>query len=167
MLNSFRAIRQWSRTNVTKIGTHDGPFHADEVLACVLLKQLDEYKNAEIVRSRDMKIIENCDIVVDVGAKFDPENKRFDHHQLDFTETMRSLNLLNFDTKLSSAGLVYAFYGKSIINELTGIVTDSPECDVIYEKVIFEIKSTQNSTGAFQGRDFCTKFDPLNDYFKR
>ena len=33
-----------------KIGTHNGTFHCDEVLACFMLKQLPEYKNAEIVR---------------------------------------------------------------------------------------------------------------------
>ena len=33
-----------------KIGTHNGTFHCDEVLACCLLKQLPEYADAEIVR---------------------------------------------------------------------------------------------------------------------
>ena len=35
---------------IMKIGTHNGSFHCDEVLACFLLKQLDQYKDAEIVR---------------------------------------------------------------------------------------------------------------------
>jgi len=34
-----------------KIGTHNGTFHCDEVLACFMLKQLSHYKDAEIVRS--------------------------------------------------------------------------------------------------------------------
>jgi hypothetical protein len=33
-----------------KIGTHNGHFHCDEVLACFMLKLLPQYKNAEIVR---------------------------------------------------------------------------------------------------------------------
>lgn len=33
-----------------KIGTHNGTFHCDEVLACVLLKLLPRYKNATVVR---------------------------------------------------------------------------------------------------------------------
>lgn len=85
-----------------------------------------------------MKVIETCDIVVDVGAKFEPENKRFDHHQREFTETMRSLKVLNFDTKLSSAGLIYAFYGKAVINALTGKAINSPENETIYKKVNFQ-----------------------------
>ena len=39
-----------------KIGTHNGAFHCDEVLACAMLKRLPEYKEAEIVRTRD----QNC-----------------------------------------------------------------------------------------------------------
>ena len=34
----------------TSIGTHDGDFHADEALACFMLRQLPEYSNAPIVR---------------------------------------------------------------------------------------------------------------------
>ena len=36
--------------HVKTIGTHDGKFHCDEVLACSMLKLLPEYKDAEIVR---------------------------------------------------------------------------------------------------------------------
>lgn len=36
-----------------RIGTHSGVFHCDEALACFLLKKLPEYKDAEIVRTRD------------------------------------------------------------------------------------------------------------------
>ena len=34
-----------------------------------------------ILRTRDASVLNTCDIVVDVGAVFDPEKKRFDHHQ--------------------------------------------------------------------------------------
>lgn len=39
-----------------KIGTHNGMFHCDEALACFMLKLLPEYAEAEIVRTRDMKV---------------------------------------------------------------------------------------------------------------
>lgn len=58
-----------------KIGTHDGQFHCDEVLACFMLKQLPEFKNACIVRTRDEEILTTCDIVVDVGAVYDPSRQ--------------------------------------------------------------------------------------------
>ena len=32
-------------------------------------------------RSRDPKVLDECDVVVDVGGVYDPEKMRFDHHQ--------------------------------------------------------------------------------------
>ncbi|XP_069133181.1 MYG1 exonuclease-like [Argopecten irradians] len=64
-----------------KIGTHNGSFHCDEVLACFLLRQLPQYKDAQIKRTRDPAVLDTCDIVVDVGGVFDPEKNKFDHHQ--------------------------------------------------------------------------------------
>lgn len=58
---------------VPVIVTHDGRFHADEILACVLLKFLPEFKDSDIQRSRDQKIIDAGDVVVDVGGVYDPE----------------------------------------------------------------------------------------------
>lgn len=74
------------------IGTHNGTFHCDEVVACFMLKQLPEYENAEIFRSRDEKALrEKCDIIVDVGGIFDHEKKWYDHHQLTFKETFSTV----------------------------------------------------------------------------
>ena len=39
------------------IGTHYGTFHCDEALACFMLKQLPEYKDAKIIRYDVMKRI--------------------------------------------------------------------------------------------------------------
>lgn len=64
-----------------KIGTHDGTFHCDEVLACSLLKMLPEFKDAEIIRTRKPDILECCDVVVDVGGVYDETKHRYDHHQ--------------------------------------------------------------------------------------
>ncbi|KAI6223700.1 hypothetical protein M3Y99_01437900 [Aphelenchoides fujianensis] len=109
------------------IGTHDGHFHCDEVFACWMLKSLPEFAAHRILRTRKAEVLEKCEIVVDVGAKFDPRTKRFDHHQKEFNETMRSLggrqaggfgDSLPFDTRLSSAGLVYAFYGKRVLQRV-------------------------------------------------
>lgn len=56
-----------------------------------MLKSLPEYKDAEIVRTRDLEKLKECDIVVDVGAVFDHDKKRYDHHQREFTGTLSSL----------------------------------------------------------------------------
>lgn len=59
-----------------KIGTHNGVFHCDEALACAILRSLPEFDKAEVVRTRDQKLLDTCDIVVDVGGVFDHEMKR-------------------------------------------------------------------------------------------
>jgi len=83
------------------------------------LKNLPRYANAEIIRSRDPKILAECDTVVDVGGVFNPEQRRFDHHQKSFTETFHSLQPDKpWTIKLSSAGLIYVHYGREILKEL-------------------------------------------------
>jgi len=46
-MSSAAAKRQ---ATMVKIGTHSGKFHCDEVLAVYLLKQLPQYKHAEVIR---------------------------------------------------------------------------------------------------------------------
>jgi len=58
-----------------------------------------------LIRTRDLATLDTCDIVVDVGAVYDENRKRFDHHQRGFEEVFGH----GFQTKLSSAGLVYKF----------------------------------------------------------
>ena len=65
------------------------------------------------MRSRDPKVLDDCDIVVDVGGVYDDTKKRFDHHQRGFEETLG----FGFKTKLSSAGLVF----KSVLALLLSI----------------------------------------------
>lgn len=52
-------------------------FHCDEVTACILLKSLDKWKDSVIIRTRDNDMLEACDILVDIGAKYDPETNRW------------------------------------------------------------------------------------------
>lgn len=65
------------------LGTHDGPFHADDVLAAALIRTFLD-SDASVVRSRDTEVLAKADIVFDVGGVFDPETRRFDHHQRDY-----------------------------------------------------------------------------------
>lgn len=61
------------------------------------------YCLSALKRSRDPAVLDTCDIVVDVGALYNEETLRFDHHQRGFTEVFGH----GFETKLSSAGLIY------------------------------------------------------------
>lgn len=76
----------------------------------------------DLVRTRDESILATCTIVVDVGAKYEPHNQRYDHHQRGFTEVFGH----GFTTKLSSAGLVYKWVVQysplCLLNFVTGIL---------------------------------------------
>lgn len=66
--------------NKVKITTHSGNFHADDVFSVATLS-LVYYGNIDVTRSREPEDFESADIVLDVGRIYDPEKKRFDHHQ--------------------------------------------------------------------------------------
>ncbi|VDN08254.1 unnamed protein product [Thelazia callipaeda] len=114
-----------------KIGTHNGTFHCDEVK----ILSLFYLPRKRIDRTRDEKILNDCDILVDVGGKYDHATRRYDHHQRDFVHTMSSLKVLHYNTKLSSAGLIYAHFGKRVINELLKISPSDPVVDILYRKM--------------------------------
>ena len=78
------------------VATHSGPFHTDDVFAFALLKTFLD-PAASIVRTRDLARIAEADIVIDVGGEFDPQRRRFDHHQR------------SYQGERSSAGMVLDF----------------------------------------------------------
>lgn len=100
--------------NIPLIGTHSEVFHSDEVLATTMLLYTKEYANGAIVRTRNDQVLDTLDIVLDVGSVFDPEKKRFDHHQRSF-DTYWNEDYQNKGIKLSTAGLIYKFYGKEVL----------------------------------------------------
>uniref|UniRef100_A0AAA9RV32 MYG1 exonuclease n=2 Tax=Bos TaxID=9903 RepID=A0AAA9RV32_BOVIN len=122
-----------------RIGTHNGTFHCDEALACALLRLLPEYREAEIVRTRDPEKLAACDIVVDVGGEYDPQRHRYDHHQRSFTETMSSLSPGKpWQTKLSSAGLIYLHFGHKLLAQLLGTSEEDGMVGTLYDKAGFK-----------------------------
>ena len=140
------------------ICTHNGFFHADEALAVFMLRQLPLYRNARLVRTRDKSKMAECHTVVDVGGEYDPERRRFDHHQATFTTTFPGRN-----TKLSSAGLVYAHFGKAILaGRLSSIIEKPveethPDVELlypkIYEGIIEAIDAHDNGIEAYTSED--------------
>ncbi|CAM9273001.1 unnamed protein product [Phaeothamnion confervicola] len=111
-----KTIEAAMASGVPVIGTHSGNFHADEVLACALLKVLPELRDAIIVRSRNMSLLRHCNVLLDVGQIYDPNTLRFDHHMSDFAATLVN----GKDTRLSSAGLVYKHFGRRCLDVLLG-----------------------------------------------
>jgi len=121
------------KLTMPKICTHSGSFHADESLAVYMLRLLPKYAKSELIRSRNPEDWEASDIVVDVGAKYDGI-KFFDHHQREFSDTFSR----DFNTKLSSAGLVYKHFGKEIIQHVLQLEEGDRNVEVLYKKVYKE-----------------------------
>lgn len=142
VISSLTELSTEERETLKIIGTHSGSFHCDEALACGLLSLLtDEFSpsTSVLVRTRDSATLSQCHILVDVGGEFNVETLRFDHHQKSFDElpvdqkTFSSSNNNNnnnvdsndgdgknkeYKTKLSSAGLIYKYYGRRILDRL-------------------------------------------------
>lgn len=135
-----------------KIGTHSGTFHADEALAVYMLRLLPEYKDSDLLRSRDYTKLEECDIIVDVTGQYDG-TKHFDHHQRGFEETFGE----EYKTKLSSAGLVYKHFGKQVIANLLEKQVDSDVVEILYPKVYTEfveaVDANDNGISAYSSEE--------------
>eukprot|EP01084_Bolivina_argentea_P045746 84191_1 len=134
--------KQFNTIKNKTIGTHNGTFHCDEALACYMLSNhTKEFQNANIIRSRDTNILLSADILVDVGAEFDINCNKFDHHQREFCQQFST----DFETKLSSAGLIYKYFGKEIIKDIiinhnndikTNMDNDIKENDIMNENIL-------------------------------
>ncbi|GMM28082.1 Myg1 protein [Martiniozyma asiatica (nom. inval.)] len=143
-------------SKVLQICTHSGSFHADEALAVYMLRLLPQYKHATLVRSRNPEIWEASDIVVDVSGKYDAV-KFFDHHQREFETTFNE----KYQTKLSSAGLVYKHFGKEIISQVcslnSSIDQDKVKIDYLYDKIysdfIEAVDANDNGINRFEDQD--------------
>lgn len=122
------------QSSTKTIGTHNGTFHCDEALAVFLLRHTTTYHGAGLKRSRDPKILDTCDIVVDVGGVYDEGLQRFDHHQRGFDEVFGH----GFTTKLSSAGLVYKHFGREIVATRLGLSTDDSKVNTLWLKLYKE-----------------------------
>ncbi len=105
------------------IGTHNGIFHSDEVVACATLCLLNSDKSVQILRSRDSEMLKKCDICVDVGGG------KFDHHQPDFNKARASTVLY------ASAGLVWNHYGKDLIKQLLAKYFPENNSDIVVNTV--------------------------------
>ncbi|MCX7749914.1 MAG: MYG1 family protein [Clostridia bacterium] len=86
-----------------RVGTHSGRFHADEVMATAILKEIFEL---EIVRTRDPEVLNGLDIVYDVGGG------EFDHHQMDKEYRERGTDR---GTPYAACGLIWRNFGQEVV----------------------------------------------------
>jgi len=95
---------------------------------------LYSYFPLDLKRSRDPDVLDACDVVVDVGAVYDEATLKFDHHQRGFTEVFGH----GFETKLSSAGLIYKHFGKDVIANNIQSSVDDPQVHTLWLKLYKE-----------------------------
>lgn len=141
-----------------KVITHDGCFHTDEVLACMLLDVC--FDGVDITRTRDEEILESVIskndehvILVDVGGVYDGKHF-FDHHQYPdengYVERWSNL----YSIPMSSAGMIWKHFGVRIINHIfpKHNLTDEDIEDIwstMYNKFFLEIDANDNGISQY------------------
>ena len=122
-----------------KLITHNGSFHADDIFAAATLSIYLENKGEEfeIIRTRDEEIIKTGDYVFDVGGIYDPEQNRFDHHQIGGAG--KRLNGIEY----SSFGLVWKKFGI----ELSG---SQRVVDIIDQKLVSPVDANDNGIDLYK-----------------
>jgi uncharacterized UPF0160 family protein len=80
-------------SSLMRVVTHPGPFHADEVFAFALLRAFLG-PELELTRTRDPALIAQADLAIDVGGEYDPERRRFDHHQRSYVGPLSSAGMV-------------------------------------------------------------------------
>lgn len=102
---------------ISRIITHSGQFHADEIFACALIQSI--LKEVPIVRTRELTIDDMNDPetwIIDVGGVHNPELRLFDHHQdksLDASNVL-VLRYLHEEMQLVSDSLFKRLYNSFI-----------------------------------------------------
>lgn len=99
--------------NTITIATHDGVFHADDAMACAIVRSYYRLQCVcvRFVRTRDPQVIANADVAVDVGGVSDPEKGRFDHHQREGAGRRGEDGV-----PYAAAGLVWRHYGHRLVD---------------------------------------------------
>lgn len=133
---------------VRSFGTHDGTFHADEVTACAFLLLFNLIDLDKILRTRDLRVLSNCEYVCDVGGVYDPDRKLFDHHQHDY------------QGPLSSAGMILLYL------EQIGLLS-AKERDFFNFSLVIGVDAHDNgkelhSRGVASYSHVITNFTPIN-----
>ena len=109
--------------DMVKVGTLNGKFDIDSVLACVITKL--RLGNIIITRSRDQDVLDTCDILFGVGGEYNINEYKFDNTSKDFSETFDESS----DVLLTSSGISWKYFGKEIIRNLISNLQDASQKD--------------------------------------
>lgn len=117
ILSSLKNVSE-NRHNALLIGTHNGIFHIDEVVACAILCLLYCRRPIWILRTRDDAMLAKCDICVDIGGG------KYDHHQKGFCRTRKD------GIKYASAGLVWEDNGYILLSLILAKYFSKFKCNI-------------------------------------
>lgn len=121
----IRVIKERFNNDNDKIivGTHNGIFHCDEVLAVAILS-IATKDEINVIRSRDLELLNsNTDILVDIGGG------EFDHHQKGGNGEREN------GVKYASAGLIWRKYGNQVIDLLSNNELDNTETNILSDYI--------------------------------
>lgn len=108
-----------------KVATHDGIFHADEVFAISAIGMVHKY---DLIRTRNLKELDEATILIDIGGVYDPAKGRFDHHQKGGAGTRDN------GVPYASFGVVWRSFGPEVC---ALALSDAPYMG--YEEVVFRV----------------------------
>ena len=127
------------------IATHDGKFHADDVCAVAAIALLIDGP-IEVIRTRDITLINKADFVVDVGGVFDVDKQRFDHHQ------EGGAGVRENGIPYAAFGLVWKTHGESLCG-------NSNVAKIIDKDMVASLDASDNGVSVFS-----TDFEDVNMY---
>lgn len=115
----------------TKLITHDRIAHADDTFAAAILRIA--FGQVVIHRTRDPDILQAeagapDTFLLDVGGRYDPELRLFDHHQ---QEGAGYRNQAAEEWPYATAGLVWKFYGAQAVRKLHPTLDDAAVQEIV------------------------------------
>ena len=90
--------------------THDGKFHADDVMATAVLNLVYKGK-IRVIRTREYAHDKGADIIYDWGHIYDPAKNCFDHHQTGGADTRPD------GVPYAAFGLIWRHFGLKLVDE--------------------------------------------------
>ncbi len=135
--------------------THNAKFHTDDVFAVATLELALKDKEISVIRTRGEEWFKKGDYVIDVGGVYDPENNKFDHHQIEGAGERDN------GIPYASFGLVWKKFG-------SGICGSDEAASRVDEKLVQGIDAGDNgvdiSKQVFQGIRIYAVGDIINLY---
>jgi len=117
---------------IKTLGTHNGKFHADDVMATAILRLL--LGDIKVTRTRDQNILEKLDFVYDISLG------EFDHHQLN--KEIRENNI-----PYAACGLVWREFGPRVIKKFNSQLSENDIIsifDYVDKNLVQGIDATDN-----------------------